>query len=86
MKLRPLKTRLVIKDTWEDDKTSSGLYISWIKPETRIYEITQVWPDVVGLEVGNKVIKSGTAGEEIKIGKELFILVDSDYISAIVEY
>ena len=94
MKLSPLGDRVVLKQLEAEETTKSGIVLpgnAQEKPQQA--EVIAVGPGGVvdGKEVemqvavGNKVIYSKYAGNEVKIDGEEFIIVKQNDILAIVE-
>ena len=94
MKLRPLADRVVIKSLEAEETTKSGLILTGSsKEKPQMAEVIAVGPGgtVDGKEitmyvnVGDKVIYSKYAGNEVKISGEEFIIVRQNDILAVVE-
>ena len=94
MKLVPLGDRVVLKQLVAEETTKSGIVLpgqAQEKPQQA--EVVAVGPGgmVDGKEVkmqvkvGDKVIYSKYAGNEVKLGEEEFIIVKQSDILAIVE-
>ena len=94
MKLVPLGDRVVLKQFEAEETTASGIILaskSQEKPQQA--EVIAVGPGgmVDGKEVtmhveeGDKVIYSKSAGNEVKLGDEEYIIVKQNDILAIVE-
>ncbi|MBE5958007.1 MAG: co-chaperone GroES [Lachnospiraceae bacterium] len=94
MKLRPLGDRVVLKQASPEEKTQSGIILtsqSQEKPQQA--EVVAVGPGgmvegkeiAMAVKVGDKVIYSKYAGNEVKIEDEEYIIVKQSDILAIVE-
>ncbi len=94
MKLVPLGDRVVLKQSEKEETTKSGIILaakSQEKPVTA--EVIAVGPGGVvdgkevtmQVKVGDKVIYSKYAGNEIKIDDEEYVIVKQNDILAIVE-
>ena len=94
MKLVPLGDRVVLKQLEAEETTKSGIVLpGQAKEKPQQAEVIAVGPGgmVDGKEVkmqvkvGDKVIYSKYAGNEVKLGEEEFIIVKQSDILAIVE-
>ena len=94
MKLVPLADRVVLKQAEPEEKTQSGIILttqSQEKPQQA--EVVAVGPGGVidgkevtmTVKVGDKVIFSKYAGNEVKLDEEEFIIVKQSDILAVVE-
>ncbi len=94
MKLVPLGDRVVLKQSEAEETTASGIILaskSQEKPQEA--EVIAVGPGGVvdgkevtmQVKVGDKVIYSKYAGNEVKLGEEEFIIVRQNDILAVVE-
>ena len=93
MKIRPLADRVVIKKVEAEEKTASGIILPGsAKEQPQVAQVIEVGPggSVDGnevkmeVEVGDKVIYSKYAGNEVKIdGEEYIILRQSDILAVI---
>ena len=93
MKIRPLADRVVIKKVEAEEKTASGIILPGsAKEQPQMAQVIEVGPGgfVDGSEVkmevsvGDKVIYSKYAGNEVKIdGEEYIILRQSDILAVI---
>ena len=93
MKIRPLADRVVIKKVEAEEKTASGIILPGsAKEQPQMAEVIEVGPGGVvdgnevkmEVEVGDKVIYSKYAGNEVKIdGEEYIILRQSDILAVI---
>ena len=94
MKLKPLSDRVVVKMVEAEETTKSGIILTGAaKEKPQIAEVVEVGPGglvdgkevVMTVKVGDKVITSKYAGNEVKVdGVEYNIIRQSD-ILAIVE-
>ena len=90
MKIRPLFDRVVIKSCEVEETTKSGLILTG-KPQ--MAEVIAVGPGGVvdgkdvtmSVNVGDKVIYSKYAGNEVKLDGEEYIIVRQSDILAVVE-
>ena len=94
MKLVPLGDRVVLKQTEKEETTKSGIILaakSQEKPVTA--EVVAVGPGgmvdgkevTMQVKVGDQVIYSKFAGNEVKLDEEEYIIVRQNDILAIVE-
>ena len=94
MKLVPLGDRVVLKAAEAEETTKSGIVLpGQAKEQPQFAVVEEVGPGgmVDGKEVkmsvkkGDKVIYSKYAGNEVKLGKDEYIVVRQDDILAIVK-
>lgn len=94
MKIRPLFDRVVIKSCEVEETTKSGLILTGnAKEKPQMAEVIAVGPGGVvdgkdvtmSVNVGDKVIYSKYAGNEVKLDGEEYIIVRQSDILAIVE-
>ena len=94
MKLVPLGDRVVLKQVAVEETTKSGLIITGTAQEKPLEaEVVAVGPGgvvdgkevVMQVKVGDKVIYSKYAGNEVKLGGEEYLVVKQSDILAIVE-
>ncbi len=94
MKLRPLADRVVIKSIEVEETTKSGLILTGgSKEKPQMAEIVAVGPGgivdgkdiIMNVAVGDKVIYSKYAGNEVKIDGIEYIIVRQSDILAVVE-
>lgn len=94
MKIRPLFDRVVIKSCEVEDTTKSGLILTGnAKEKPQMAEVIAVGPGGVvdgkdvtmSVNVGDKVIYSKYAGNEVKLDGEEYIIVRQSDILAVVE-
>lgn len=88
--IRPLGTRVVIREKVAEEKTASGIVLPGSAQEKpQMAEVLAVGPGTedakMELSVGDKVIYSKYAGTEIKYGGETVMIMDQRDILAIVE-
>ena len=94
MKLVPLGDRVVLKQTEKEETTKSGISLaakSQEKPVTA--EVVAVGPGgmvdgkevTMQVKVGDQVIYSKFAGNEVKLDEEEYVIVRQNDILAIVE-
>ena len=94
MKLVPLADRVVLKQSTPEEKTKSGIILtsqSQEKPQQA--EVVAVGPGglvdgkevTMNVKVGDMVIYSKYAGNEVKLDDEEYIIVKQSDILAIVE-
>ena len=94
MKLVPLGDRVVLKQTEREETTKSGIILaakSQEKPVTA--EVVAVGPGgmvdgkevTMQVKVGDQVIYSKFAGNEVKLDEEEYVIVRQNDILAIVE-
>ena len=94
MKIRPLFDRGVIKSCEVEETTKSGLILTGnAKEKPQMAEVIAVGPGGVvdgkdvtmSVNVGDKVIYSKYAGNEVKLDGEEYIIVRQSDILAVVE-
>ena len=94
MKIRPLFDRVVIKSCEVEETTKSGLILTGnAKEKPKMAEVIAVGPGGVvdgkdvtmSVNVGDKVIYSKYAGNEVKLDGEEYIIVRQSDILAVVE-
>ena len=94
MKLRPLADRVIIKRSEVEETTKSGLILTGsAKEKPQMAEVIAVGPGgivdgkevVMNVAVGDKVIYSKYAGNEVKVDGEEYIIVRQNDILAVVE-
>ena len=94
MKIRPLFDRVVIKSCEVEETTKSGLILTGnAKEKPQMAEVIAVGPGGVvdgkdvtmSVNVGDKVIYSKYAGNEVKLDGEEYIIVRQSEILAVVE-
>lgn len=94
MKIRPLFDRVVIKSCEVEETTKSGLILTGnAKEKPQMAEVIAVGPGGVvdgkdvsmSVNVGDKVIYSKYAGNEVKLDGEEYIIVRQSDILAVVE-
>ena len=94
MKIRPLFDRVVIKSCEVEETTKSGLILTGNATEKpQMAEVIAVGPGGVvdgkdvtmSVNVGDKVIYSKYAGNEVKLDGEEYIIVRQSDILAVVE-
>ena len=93
MKIRPLFDRVVIKSCEVEETTKSGLILTGnAKEKPQMAEVIAVGPGGVvdgkdvtmSVNVGDKVIYSKYAGNEVKLDGEEYIIVRQSDILAVV--
>ncbi|EJP6472217.1 co-chaperone GroES [Clostridium sporogenes] len=94
MKIRPLGDRVVIKRVEAEETTKSGIVLpGTAKEKPQVAEVIAVGPGglvdgkevKMELKVGDKVLFSKYAGNEIKIDGEEVTILKQDDILAVVE-
>lgn len=94
MKLVPLGDRVVLKQFEAEETTKSGIILTSKTQEKPLEaEVIAVGPGglvdgkevTMQVKVGDKVIYSKYAGNEVKLGEEEFIVVKQSDILAVVE-
>ena len=94
MKLRPLADRVIIKSSEVEETTKSGLILTGsAREKPQMAEVIAVGPGgivdgkevVMNVAVGDKVIYSKYAGNEVKVDGEEYIIVRQNDILAVVE-
>ena len=93
MKIRPLFDRVVIKSCEVEETTKSGLILTGnAKEKPQMAEVIAVGPGGVvdgkdvtmSVNVGDKVIYSKYAGNEVKLdGEEYIIVRQSDFLAVV---
>lgn len=95
-KLKPLNDKVIVKPIQEDEKTKSGIVLPDTaekeKPEKG--EVIAVGPGkllengqraAMSVKVGDKVIFKKYSPDEVKIGKEEFLVIDEGDIIGVIE-
>lgn len=94
MKLLPLGDRVVLKETVAEETTKSGIVLpGQAKEKPQYAEVVEVGPGIyvdgvkvpMEVKVGDKVIYSKYAGNEVKLGEDEYIIVKQNDILAVVE-
>lgn len=94
MKLVPLGDRVVLKQTEKEETTKSGIILAAKSQEKPITaEVVAVGPGgmvdgkevTMQVKVGDQVIYSKFAGNEVKLDEEEYVIVRQNDILAIVE-
>ena len=92
MKIRPLFDRVVIKSCEVEETTKSGLILTGnAKEKPQMAEVIAVGPGGVvdgkdvtmSVNVGDKVIYSKYAGNEVKLDGEEYIVRQSDILAVV---
>ena len=95
MALRPLRDKVVVKQSTEEDKTAGGIILpdsAKKKPQEgkviavgsgRLLEDGTVKP--LGMNVGDTVVYSKYGGTEVTIEGEDYVLLDEDQVFAVIE-
>jgi chaperonin GroES len=95
MKLKPLGSRVVLKQVEKEEVTKGGIVLpSTAKEKPNVAEVIEVGPgeiDKDGKEIkmvvkkGDRVLYSKYAGTEVKVDDEEYLVIKQDDILAIVE-
>lgn len=94
MQVKPLGTRVLLKEVETEETTKSGIVLpSNAKEKPYMAEVIEVGPgetrngNEIKMEVkkGDKVLYSKYAGTEIKLDDQKYLLVKQDDILAIIE-
>jgi len=94
MKIRPLADRVVIKKVEAEEKTTSGIILPGsAKEQPQMAQVIEVGPGgfvdgneiKMEVEVGDKIIYSKYAGNEVKIDSEEYIILRQSDILAVIE-
>ncbi len=94
MKLVPLGSRVVLKESVAEETTKSGIVLPTASQEKPQYaEVIAVGPGEVvdgkmvemQVKVGDKVIYSRYAGNDVELDGEKYIIVEQKNIHAVVE-
>lgn len=94
MTLRPLGDRVVLKQTEKEETTKSGIILAAKAQEKPVTaEVVAVGPGgivdgkevTMQVKVGDQVIYSKYAGNEVKIDEEEYVIVRQNDILAVVE-
>lgn len=88
--IKPLGSKVVIKEMVAEEKTSSGIVlVASAQEKPQMAEVLAVGPGTdevkMELEVGDKVIYSKYAGTEVKFNGEEVMIMDQRDILAIVK-
>ncbi len=93
MKLKPMGDRIVIQG-WEEETTVGGIILPGsAKEKPQVAEVVAVGPGglvdgkevKMELKVGDKIIVSKYAGNELKMGDNEYVIVRQSDVLAIVE-
>ena len=93
MKLVPLGDRVVLKQVEAEETTKSGIIIGKSQEKPQQAEVIAVGPGgmvdgkevTMQVKVGDQVIYSKFAGNEVKLDEEEYVIVRQNDILAIVE-
>lgn len=94
MNIRPLGTRVLLKEIENEETTKSGIVLpSNAKEKPYMAEVVEIGPGEVkdGKEIkmvvnkGDRVLYSKYAGTEVKLENEKYLLVKQDDILAVIE-
>ena len=94
MRIKPLDDRVVIKMTEAEETTKSGIILAGnAKEKPQVAEVVEVGPGAVvdgkrvemQVKVGDKVLISKYAGNEVKLDGEEYTILRQGDILAIVE-
>ncbi|MDD3302416.1 MAG: co-chaperone GroES [Candidatus Gracilibacteria bacterium] len=90
--LKPLSDRVVLKAIEKESITKSGIYIpdSANKEKPYMYEVVAIGPgkkesNMDSIKIGDKVLCSQYAGDDVKIDGEEVKIIGIEYVLAIVE-
>ncbi|HHX40779.1 MAG TPA: co-chaperone GroES [Armatimonadetes bacterium] len=93
--LRPLRDRVVIKPSEQEEKTAGGILLpDTAKKKPQEGEVVAVGSGKVledgtrtpmNVKVGDRVVYSKYAGTEVRVGDEEYLVIDEDSIYAIKE-
>ncbi|KXO16074.1 co-chaperone GroES [Peptoniphilus sp. GNH] len=92
MKLKPLQDKLVIKKVEVEETTASGIVLpSAAKEESNIAEVIALGKDIREdektkdeVKVGDRVVFSKYAGNEIEVEKEKYVIIKYSDILAVI--
>lgn len=94
MNIRPLGSRVLLKEIESEETTKSGIVLpSNAKEKPYMAEVVEIGPGEVkdGKEIkmvvkkGDRVLYSRYAGTEVKLENEKYLLVKQDDILAVIE-
>ena len=94
MNIKPLGTRVLLKETESEETTKSGIVLpSNAKEKPYMAEVVEIGPGEMkdGKEIkmmvkkGDRVLYSKYAGTEVKLENEKYLLVKQDDILAVIE-
>lgn len=94
MNIKPLGTRVLLKEIESEETTKSGIVLpSNAKEKPYMAEVVEIGPGEVkdGKEIkmfvkkGDRVLYSKYAGTEVKLDNEKYLLVKQDDILAVIE-
>lgn len=96
MNIKPLGGRVLVKPIKEEEVTASGIFLPETvdKEKKAEGEVVAVGPGkllengqraVMEVKVGDKVLFEKWGGEDVKVGKEEFKILDAEKILAIIE-
>lgn len=90
--LKPLSDRVILKPVEKENVTKSGIYIPETanKEKPNMFEVVAIGPgnkdqDMKGIQVGDKVLCSQYAGDDVKLDNNEYKIIAVQYILAIVE-
>ncbi len=82
--IRPLGSRVLISPEVAKDKTDSGIFIpDQAKEKSRRGTVVAVGKEVVEVEVGDLVMYGATGGTEMKVKNESYLLMNEEYVMAV---
>jgi len=94
MKIKPLGSRILLKNVEAEEKTRSGILLpSTAKEKPYIAEVIEVGPGEfidekemkIEVKKGDRVLYSKYSGTEVKLGKEEYLIVKYSDILAILQ-
>lgn len=85
MKITPLGKYVALKQAKLEEKTASGIMLPGQTAERPQYaEVIAIGPDVENIAIGDNVIYSKYAGNQVEIEKETCIIIKESDILAII--
>ncbi len=86
MKLKPLKDRVYISYSEEEEKTAGGLYVpETAKEKPQQGKVEAVGSEVKEVKVGDTVLFDKYSGSKIKVNDKAHLIVKEEDILGIVE-
>lgn len=86
MKVRPLKDRLFVQYSEEEDKTPGGLYIpDSAKEKPQKGNVMAVGSEVKDIKVDNKVLFDKYSGSKVNVDDVEYLIIKEEDILGIIE-
>ena len=86
MNVKPLKDRLFVKYSEEDEKTPGGLYIpDTAKEKPQRGEVQAIGSEVKDIKVGEKILFDKYSGSKINIDDIEYLIIKEEDVLGIIE-